>query len=66
MKDLGYGKDYKYAHNYENAIVPQDYLPDQIKEKRFYFPSNRGFEKKIKDRLNRWRQMMRKSKDNMP
>ncbi len=66
MKDLGYGKDYKYAHNYENAIVPQEYLPDQIKGQRFYFPSNRGFEKKIKDRLDRWRELLQESKDKDP
>ena len=62
MKDLGYGKDYKYAHNYENAIVPQEYLPDELKGRFFYFPTNRGFEKIIKDRLDKWRQLIRKSK----
>jgi putative ATPase len=62
MKDLGYGKDYKYAHNYENAIVPQEYLPDELKGQFFYFPTNRGFEKIIKDRLDKWRQLIRKSK----
>ena len=62
MKDLGYGKDYKYAHNYEDAIVSQEYLPDAIKGQRFYFPTNRGFERTIKDRLNRWRELLQKSK----
>ncbi|MGD9182766.1 MAG: replication-associated recombination protein A [Desulfobacterales bacterium] len=62
MKDLGYGKNYKYAHNYENAIVPQDYLPDKLKGQFFYFPTNRGFEKTIKDRLDKWRQLIQKSK----
>ena len=62
MKDLGYGKNYKYAHNYENAIVPQEYLPDELKGQFFYFPTNRGFEKIIKDRLDKWRQLIRKSK----
>ena len=62
MKDIGYGKNYKYAHNYENAIVPQEYLPDELKGQFFYFPTNRGFEKIIKDRLDKWRQMIRKSK----
>jgi len=62
MKDLGYGKNYKYAHNYENAIVPQEYLPDKLKGQFFYFPTNRGFEKTIKDRLDKWRQLIRKSK----
>lgn len=62
MKDLGYGKNYKYAHNYENAIVPQEYLPDKLKGQFFYFPTNRGFEKTIKDRLDKWRQLIQKSK----
>jgi len=62
MKDIGYGKNYKYAHNYENAIVPQEYLPDELKGQFFYFPTNRGFEKIIKDRLDKWRQLIRKSK----
>jgi putative ATPase len=62
MKDLGYGKNYKYAHNYENAIVPQEYLPDELKGQFFYFPTNRGFEKITKDRLDKWRRLIRKSK----
>jgi len=51
MKILGYGKDYKYAHNYKNGFVIQQYLPDKIKNKIFYFPTDRGTEKNIKDRL---------------
>lgn len=47
MKDLGYGKDYKYAHNYENADVEQQYLPDEAVGQRFYFPSNNGAEPKL-------------------
>jgi putative ATPase len=62
MKDLGYGKNYKYAHNYEDAIVPQEYLPDKLKGQHFYLPANRGFEKTIKDRLDKWRQLIQKSK----
>lgn len=62
MKELGYGKDYKYAHNYKDAVVPQVYLPDKLKGQRFYSPTTRGFEKTIKERLERWRQLMRKSK----
>ena len=56
MKDLDYGKDYKYAHNYPDAYVPQDYLPDKIKGELFYQPLGKGFEKTIKERLNYWRQ----------
>jgi putative ATPase len=61
MKDLGYGKDYKYAHNYRDAVVAQEYLPDKLKGQHFYFPTNRGFEKTIKERLDKWRQLIRKS-----
>ncbi|HQP40237.1 MAG TPA: replication-associated recombination protein A [Smithella sp.] len=55
MKDLNYGKDYKYAHDYEESYVPQDYLPEEIKGELFYQPKGVGFEKTIKERLNYWR-----------
>lgn len=51
MKDLGYGKGYRYAHNFPDGIVNQDCLPVEIKDKRFYLPSDRGFEKIIKERM---------------
>ena len=38
MKQLGYGKEYKYAHSYEGNFVDQDFLPEKIKHKRFYKP----------------------------
>jgi putative ATPase len=62
MKDLGYGKDYKYAHNYRGAVVAQEYLPDKLKGQHFYLPTSRGFEKIIKERLDKWRQLIQKSK----
>jgi putative ATPase len=55
MKELDYGKDYKYAHDYENGYVPQDYLPEEIKGELFYQPKGVGFEKTIVERLNYWR-----------
>jgi len=55
MKDLGYGKDYKYAHNYTDAFVGQEYLPDKLKGRLFYAPTDRGYEKVIKQRLDGWR-----------
>jgi putative ATPase len=64
MKDLGYGKDYKYAHDYPDALVAQEYLPDKLKGRRFYVPTGRGFEKTIKERLDKWRQLIQKSKAN--
>jgi putative ATPase len=62
MKDLGYGRDYKYAHDYENAYVPQDYLPDALSGERFYRPSDRGFEKIIGERMAYWRAVREKQK----
>lgn len=61
MKDLGYGKEYKYDHNFEDAFSGQDHLPDQIKDKKFYEPTDRGFEKQIQERLDYWRKIREKT-----
>ncbi|KJS28711.1 MAG: ATPase AAA [Desulfatitalea sp. BRH_c12] len=58
MKDLGYGRDYKYAHDYEDAFVPQDYLPEKLQGTHFYQPRERGYEKLIKQRLDQWRRQL--------
>jgi putative ATPase len=62
MKDLGYGREYKYAHNHKDAFVPQDYLPEELKGRIFYSPTERGYEKVIKQRLDKWRNMRNKHK----
>ncbi len=54
MKNLGYGKDYKYAHNYEDNVVDQDHLPQDLSGRRYYTPSESGYEKQIKERLKFW------------
>ncbi len=54
MKEIGYGKDYKYAHAYEGNFVEQDFLPKKIKKERFYKPQNNQTEIKILERLKRW------------
>jgi len=51
MKEVGYGKGYKYPHNFENAIVNQSYLPEKLKSKKYYFPTGRGYEKILKERI---------------
>jgi putative ATPase len=51
MKGLGYGKGYQYAHDYEDTVVEQTHLPDKLKERRYYAPSERGQEKEIKERV---------------
>ena len=53
-KRLGHGEGYKYAHDFEGHFVPQDYLGA---EKRYYEPSEQGTEKKIKERLDKWREL---------
>src|SRR5262247_305300 len=54
MKGLGYGKGYQYAHNYEGAVIDQQHLPDELREKRYYVPSDSGYESRIKERLKNW------------
>ena len=53
MKNLDYGKDYKYAHNFKNGYIIQEHLPKELKGKKYYFPTDRGFEKEIKQRLEK-------------
>ncbi|WEK70153.1 MAG: replication-associated recombination protein A [Candidatus Chryseobacterium colombiense] len=53
MKDLDYGKEYKYAHSYEGNFVDQDFLPEEIKDLKFYEPGNNATEKKIYDELKK-------------
>jgi putative ATPase len=54
MKELGYGKDYKYAHSYEGNFVEEEFLPEKIKGLRLYDPGNNPREKEIAERLRRW------------
>ena len=53
--NLGHGIGYKYAHNYPEHYVKQQYLPDEIRDARFYEPTEIGYEKGIKERLERLR-----------
>jgi putative ATPase len=52
MKDLGYGAEYRYAHNEPGAYAAgENYFPEQIKDRQYYQPSERGLEQKIKQKL---------------
>ncbi|MBR1788599.1 MAG: replication-associated recombination protein A [Bacteroidaceae bacterium] len=51
MKELGYGKDYKYAHDYEGNFVVQQFLPDALKEARFWTPQDNPSEAKLRERM---------------
>ena len=55
-KNLGHGIGYKYAHDYPNHYVEQQYLPDEIKNARFYEPGDLGYEKQIKEHLQKLRE----------
>ncbi len=56
MKDLGYGKDYKYAHDYQNNFVPTEFLPKELTGSSFYKPSNNQRENVLKEFLRkRWK-----------
>jgi len=52
MQGLGYGKDYQYAHDFPDARVEQEHLPENLKGKRYYVPTERGFEAEIKKRMD--------------
>jgi len=54
MKDLGYGREYQYAHDDPSHYIPQQYLPDELVGERFYEPGQFGFEKRIAERMAWW------------
>ena len=57
MKELGYGRGYRYAHDAPEAYIPQDYLPEALRDRSFYVPGEFGYERKIAERLAWWRQL---------
>jgi putative ATPase len=54
MKELGYNKGYQYAHNSPDAYLPQEYLPQQLRDALLYVPGSFGYEKKIAERMEWW------------
>jgi putative ATPase len=61
MKKQGYGKDYRYAHDEENAYATgESYFPETVGEQQFYFPVERGLEIKIKQKLDWLRNLDKK------
>ncbi len=59
MKQLGYGKGYRYAHDDKDALVSQTHLPEELAGKILYRPTNRGYEALVKDRLEKWRTILK-------
>jgi putative ATPase len=62
MQELGYGKGYNYPHDYDDAIVDQEYFPRELLGKSYYTPSDSGDEKRIRERLQAWRERKRQLK----
>jgi len=58
MKELGYGEGYRYAHDYEEAVVDQEYLPRELRGRVYYHPTTRGHERLVKERLEKWRKIL--------
>ncbi|MBT9163972.1 MAG: Replication-associated recombination protein A [Chloroflexi bacterium] len=54
MRQVGYGKGYKYAHDFPGHFVKQQNLPDALKDRKYYQPSDQGFEREIEKRLREW------------
>ena len=57
MKKLGYSKGYLYAHNFPEGVAPMDCLPPSLLGRKYYHPTDRGFEERVKERLTRYKQL---------
>ena len=60
MKDMGYHKGYLYPHDFPRGVVKQEYLPEELKGRAFYHPTNNGYEKSISERLEYWLSLVNK------
>ncbi|MBF0190820.1 MAG: replication-associated recombination protein A [Magnetococcales bacterium] len=61
MRELGYGKEYRYPHDHEEGFVVADYLPEALLGQRFYQPVERGFEREIAKRLDYWQKLKQRA-----
>jgi putative ATPase len=62
MEKLGYGKNYKYAHNFPDHIVEQEHMPKELEGHKYYSPTESGHENQIKQRLQHWEQQKKKNR----
>jgi putative ATPase len=63
MKELDYGKGYRYAHDEKEGVADMDCLPASLQGKTYYQPTNRGFEEEVRKRLETWRRLRKAPKD---
>lgn len=62
MRELDYGRGYQYAHNFDNAYVPQEYMPESLTSQKYYLPTDRGYEKIVKERMIYWEKIRQTKK----
>jgi putative ATPase len=63
MKQIGYGKDYRYDHESEGGFSGSDYWPEEMQAQTYYEPTDRGFEKKIAERIAWWNERRKETRD---
>ncbi len=63
MKKQGYGKDYKYAHDFNEATTDMETMPENLKTREYYEPGSMGFEKEMKKRMDWWKEIKKKMKE---
>lgn len=61
MEKLGYGKGYQYPHQFEGHYVAETYLPNQLKDRKYYMPTEQGFEAELKKRMQDWQEIKKQS-----
>ena len=59
MRELGYGEGYRYAHDSEAGYLPQEYLPDALRGAHWYEPTEHGYEKTVRERIEWWQRLKR-------
>src|SRR6266513_2405460 len=66
MKGLGYGAGYRYAHDYDGAYTPQEYLPERLRGAKWYAPTDFGYEKTVRERMQFWEKLKRSTGGDAP
>jgi putative ATPase len=61
MEELGYGAGYQYAHDHDHAYTPQEYLPEALRGAHWYEPTEYGYEKTVKERVEWWQRLKREA-----
>jgi putative ATPase len=61
MKELGYGKDYQYAHDLKEKVADMECLPDSLRGRQYYFPGDQGMERRIREILDEIKRKKKRS-----